>query len=201
MHRNHPVTTCSHIPPQLFTSSCYCFTAKGVGSPIFVPKTTALNKEWYQHTVWQQLLPTIQEQLGDKMPFPAWWKNLPLELITKWTRPQAQWELLVNPQEAGGKTKNTNSDKLQTLIIQEWAAISEDMLQKLTDSMPGRRRVNNANLDYLYKPNVTVNKSVCHLWYECNYTWEWQKDLKTLKQLTKLIKHMQLYFGFISNEL
>ena len=31
----------------------------------------------------------------------------------------------------------TNSDKLQALIMQEWAAISQDVAQKLFDSIPG----------------------------------------------------------------
>ena len=35
------------------------------------------------------------------------------------------------------KQKPTNSDKLQALIMQEWAAISQDVAQKLIDSMPG----------------------------------------------------------------
>ena len=34
------------------------------------------------------------------------------------------------------KQKPTNSDKLQALIMQEWAAISQDVAQKLIDSMP-----------------------------------------------------------------
>ena len=42
---------------------------------------------------------------------------------------------MVNPQEAGDKQKPTNSDKLQALIMQEWAAISQDVAQKLIDSM------------------------------------------------------------------
>jgi hypothetical protein len=36
------------------------------------------------------------------------------------------------------KQKPTHSDKLQALIMQEWAAISQDVAQKLIDSMPGR---------------------------------------------------------------
>ena len=36
------------------------------------------------------------------------------------------------------KQKNTNSDKLQALIMQEWAASSQDVAQKLIDLMPGR---------------------------------------------------------------
>ena len=36
------------------------------------------------------------------------------------------------------KQKPTNSDKLQALIMQEWAAISQDVTQKLIDSMLGQ---------------------------------------------------------------
>ena len=36
------------------------------------------------------------------------------------------------------KQNPTNSDKLQALIMQELAAISQDVAQKLIDSMPGR---------------------------------------------------------------
>uniref|UniRef100_A0A674DL94 Transposase Tc1-like domain-containing protein n=1 Tax=Salmo trutta TaxID=8032 RepID=A0A674DL94_SALTR len=43
-----------------------CFSAKGVGSLTILPKNTAMNKEWYQHILREQLLPTIQEQFGDK---------------------------------------------------------------------------------------------------------------------------------------
>jgi transposase len=35
------------------------------------------------------------------------------------------------------KQNPTNSDKVQACIIQEWASISQDMAQKLIDSMPG----------------------------------------------------------------
>ena len=43
-------------------------------------------------------------------------------------------------QSSGGgwTNKNTHTDKLQALIMQEWAAISQDVAQKLIDSMPGR---------------------------------------------------------------
>uniref|UniRef100_A0A8C7R8T1 Transposase Tc1-like domain-containing protein n=1 Tax=Oncorhynchus mykiss TaxID=8022 RepID=A0A8C7R8T1_ONCMY len=43
-----------------------CFSAKGVGSLTILPKYTAMNKEWYQHILREQLLPTIQEQFGDE---------------------------------------------------------------------------------------------------------------------------------------
>jgi hypothetical protein len=36
------------------------------------------------------------------------------------------------------KQKPTHSDKIQALIMQEWAAISQDVAQKGIDSMPGR---------------------------------------------------------------
>ena len=36
------------------------------------------------------------------------------------------------------KQKPKDSDKLQALIMQEWAAIIKDVAQKLIDSMPGQ---------------------------------------------------------------
>uniref|UniRef100_A0AAQ4RHK3 Transposase Tc1-like domain-containing protein n=1 Tax=Gasterosteus aculeatus aculeatus TaxID=481459 RepID=A0AAQ4RHK3_GASAC len=43
-----------------------CFSAKGVGSLTILPRNTAMNKEWCQNVLREQLLPTIQEQFGDK---------------------------------------------------------------------------------------------------------------------------------------
>lgn len=42
-----------------------CFSSKGVGSLTILAKNTAMNKEWYQNTLQQQLLPTIQQQFGE----------------------------------------------------------------------------------------------------------------------------------------
>uniref|UniRef100_A0A096MHI0 Transposase Tc1-like domain-containing protein n=1 Tax=Poecilia formosa TaxID=48698 RepID=A0A096MHI0_POEFO len=39
-----------------------CFSAKGVGSLSVLPKNTAMNKEWYQNVLREQLLLTFQEQ-------------------------------------------------------------------------------------------------------------------------------------------
>ena len=43
-----------------------CISAKGVGSVVILPKNTAMNKEWYQRILREQLLPTLQEQFGDE---------------------------------------------------------------------------------------------------------------------------------------
>uniref|UniRef100_A0AAZ3QKZ9 SAM domain-containing protein n=1 Tax=Oncorhynchus tshawytscha TaxID=74940 RepID=A0AAZ3QKZ9_ONCTS len=49
--------------------------------------------------------------------------------------------------------------------MQEWAAISQDVAQKLIDSMPGRiaevlkKRVNSANIESLHQLHVIVNKN------------------------------------------
>jgi hypothetical protein len=43
-----------------------CFSAKGVGSLTILPKNTAMNKEWYQHIVREQLITTIQELFGEE---------------------------------------------------------------------------------------------------------------------------------------
>uniref|UniRef100_A0A8C1PF19 Transposase Tc1-like domain-containing protein n=1 Tax=Cyprinus carpio TaxID=7962 RepID=A0A8C1PF19_CYPCA len=44
---------------------CACFSIKGVGTLIIVPKITAMNKEWYQNILQERLPPTIHEQFGD----------------------------------------------------------------------------------------------------------------------------------------
>jgi hypothetical protein len=68
---------------------------------------------------------------------------------------------VVNPQEAVEKQNPTNSYKLQALIMQEWAAVRQDVAQKLIDSMPGRiAEVNTANIDSLHQLHVIVNKSL-----------------------------------------
>ncbi|KAL7856497.1 hypothetical protein SRHO_G00153960, partial [Serrasalmus rhombeus] len=43
-----------------------CFSDKGIGSLAVLPKNTAMNKEWYQNVLREQLLPTVQEQFGDQ---------------------------------------------------------------------------------------------------------------------------------------
>uniref|UniRef100_A0A096LU40 Transposase Tc1-like domain-containing protein n=1 Tax=Poecilia formosa TaxID=48698 RepID=A0A096LU40_POEFO len=43
-----------------------CFSAKGVSSLTVLLKNTAMNKEWYQNVLREQLLPTVQEQFGDE---------------------------------------------------------------------------------------------------------------------------------------
>ena len=115
-----------------------------------------MNKEWYQHILQEQLLPTIQKQFGDEQclfehdgapcrkakviskllgeqnidilcPWPGNSPDLnPIENL---------WSMLKRQVD---KQKPTNVDKLQALIMQEWAAISQDVAQKLIDSMPGR---------------------------------------------------------------
>ena len=54
----------------------------------------------------------------------------------------------------------------ETLIMQEWAAISQDVAQKLIDSMPGwiaevlKKRVTTANIDSLHQLHLIVKKSL-----------------------------------------
>uniref|UniRef100_A0A674DE09 Tc1-like transposase DDE domain-containing protein n=1 Tax=Salmo trutta TaxID=8032 RepID=A0A674DE09_SALTR len=124
--------------------------------PFISPKNTAMNKEWYQHILREQLPPTIQEQFGDEQCLfqhdGAPCHNA--KVITKWLGEQninilGPWpgnSPDLNPIEnlwsilnrRVDKQNPTNSDKLQALIMQEWAAISQDVAQKLIDSMPGR---------------------------------------------------------------
>uniref|UniRef100_A0A674EGJ2 Paired domain-containing protein n=1 Tax=Salmo trutta TaxID=8032 RepID=A0A674EGJ2_SALTR len=133
-----------------------CFSAKGVGSLTILSRNTAMDKEWYQHILREQLLPTIQEQFGDDQCL-FQHDGAPChkaKVITKWLGEQNiailgpwpgnspdlnpienLWSILKRRVD---KQKPTNSDKLQALIMQEWAAISQDVAQKLIDSMPGR---------------------------------------------------------------
>uniref|UniRef100_A0A8C7DEI0 Transposase n=1 Tax=Oncorhynchus kisutch TaxID=8019 RepID=A0A8C7DEI0_ONCKI len=133
-----------------------CFSAKGVGSLTILSKNTAMNKEWYQHILQEQLLPTIQEQFGDDQclfqhdgapchkakVITKWLGEQNINILGPWpgNSPDLNpienlWSILKRRLD---KQKPTNSDKLQALIMQEWAAISQDVAQKLIDSMPGR---------------------------------------------------------------
>uniref|UniRef100_A0A3B3S7W9 Paired domain-containing protein n=1 Tax=Paramormyrops kingsleyae TaxID=1676925 RepID=A0A3B3S7W9_9TELE len=133
-----------------------CFSARGVGSLSILPKNTAINKEWYQNILREQLLPTVQEQFGDgrclfQHPGTPCHKA---KVITKWLGEQNidilgpwpgnspdlnpienLWSILKRQVD---KQKPANSDKFKALIMQEWAAISQDLAQKFIDSMPGR---------------------------------------------------------------
>ena len=133
-----------------------CFSAKGVGALTILPKNTAMNKEWYQHILREQLLSTIQEQFGDEQCIFQHDGALctKAKVITQWlgerninilgpcpgNSPDLNpienlWSILKRRVD---KQNLTNSDKLQALIMQEWAAISQDVAQKLIDSMPGQ---------------------------------------------------------------
>ena len=131
-----------------------CFSVKGVCSLTILPKNTAMNKEWYQHIPREQLLPTIQELFCDeqclfqhdgapyhKAKVITKWEQI-IDILCPWPGHSPElnpienlWSILKRRVD---KQKPTNSDKLQALIMQEWAAISQEVAQKLIDSMPGR---------------------------------------------------------------
>uniref|UniRef100_A0A8C7SD41 Tc1-like transposase DDE domain-containing protein n=1 Tax=Oncorhynchus mykiss TaxID=8022 RepID=A0A8C7SD41_ONCMY len=132
-----------------------CFSAKGVGSLTILPKNTATNKEWYQHILREELLPTIQEQFGDEQclfqhdgapchkakVITKWLGEQNIDILGPWSGNSPDlnpienlWSILKRRVD---KQKPTNSDQLQALIMQEWAAISQDVAQKLIDIMPG----------------------------------------------------------------
>ena len=115
-----------------------------------------MNKEWYQHILREQLLPTMEEQLGDEQclfqhdgapchkanVIPNWLREQNINILGPWpgNSPDLNpienlWSILKRRVE---KQNPTYSDKLQALIMQEWAAISQDVAQKLIDSMPER---------------------------------------------------------------
>ncbi|CAJ0953436.1 unnamed protein product [Ranitomeya imitator] len=133
-----------------------CFSAKGIGSLTVLPKNTAMNKEWYQNVLQEQLLPTVQEQFGtqqrlfqhDGAPchkakvITKWLMEQNIEILGPWpgNSPDLNpienlWSIIKRRVD---KQKPTNSGKIQALIMQEWTAISQDLVQKLIESMPGR---------------------------------------------------------------
>jgi hypothetical protein len=65
-----------------------------------------MNKEWNQHIIREQLLTTVQERFGDEHCL-FQHDGAPCHPRGGWTNKQP-----------------TNPDKLQALIMQEWAAIS-----------------------------------------------------------------------------
>uniref|UniRef100_A0AAZ3RR28 Tc1-like transposase DDE domain-containing protein n=1 Tax=Oncorhynchus tshawytscha TaxID=74940 RepID=A0AAZ3RR28_ONCTS len=124
-----------------------CFSAKGVGPLTILTKNTAMNKEWYQH-IREQLLPTIQEEFGDEQclfqhdgapchkekVITKWLGKQNIDILGPWTENSPDlnpieklWSILKRRVD---KQNPTNSDKLQALIMQEWAAISQDVAQK-----------------------------------------------------------------------
>ena len=102
---------------------------------------------------WEQLLPTVQEQFGDEQclfqqdrtpcHITKWLGEQNINILGPWPRNSPDlkpignlWSILKRRVD---KQNPTNSDKLQALIMQEWAAISQDAAQKFTMlSMPGR---------------------------------------------------------------
>uniref|UniRef100_A0A8C7K991 Tc1-like transposase DDE domain-containing protein n=1 Tax=Oncorhynchus kisutch TaxID=8019 RepID=A0A8C7K991_ONCKI len=77
----------NHVPSSLI---CTKMASQGVGSLTILPKNTAMNKEWYQHILRKQLLPTIQEQFGDEQCL-FQHDGAPChkeKVITKWLREQ-----------------------------------------------------------------------------------------------------------------
>ncbi|CDQ77516.1 unnamed protein product [Oncorhynchus mykiss] len=150
-----------------------CFSTKGVGSLTILHTNTAMNNEWYQHILREQLLPTIQEQFGDEQCL-FQHDGAPCHKATKWLGEQNTdpwpgnspdlnpiknvWSILKRRVD---KQKPTNSDILQALLMQEWAAFSQDVAQKFIDSMPDCRGLekegaDTANIDSLHQLHVIV---------------------------------------------
>jgi hypothetical protein len=53
-----------------------CFSAKGVDSLTILPKNTAMNKEWYQHILREQLLPPSWNSLVMNNAFSSMMEHL-----------------------------------------------------------------------------------------------------------------------------
>ena len=114
-----------------------------------------MNKEWQQHILREQLLTTIQEQFGDEQclfqhdgapchkakVITKWLGEQNIDILGPWPGNYPDFNpietLWIIRKRRVDQQKPTNSDKLQAWIMQEWAAISQDVAQKLIDSMPG----------------------------------------------------------------
>ncbi|XP_073719128.1 uncharacterized protein [Misgurnus anguillicaudatus] len=133
-----------------------CFSSKRVGPLTILPKNTAMNKKWYQNTLQQQLLPTIQQQFGEEQcifqhdgapchkakVITKWLWDQNVEILGPWSGNSPDlnpienlWSILKRRVD---KQKPTNSDKLQEVIMKEWVAICQDLAQKLIKSTPSR---------------------------------------------------------------
>ena len=191
-----------------------CFSAKGVGSLTILPKNTVMNKEWYQHILWEQLLPTIQEQFGDEQCI-FQHDGAPChkaKVITKWRRtkhryfgsmarklprPQSHWELVFNPQEEVGQTKPHKFWQTPSIDYARMGCHQNQLpcgpevnwQHASADCRGLEKEGSTLQILNLHQLHVIVNKSLWHLWNACNYTSVshsniWQKYLKTLKQQT-----------------
>ena len=115
-----------------------------------------MNKEWYQNTLQQQLLPTIQQQFGEEQcifqqdgapchkakVITKWFGDHYIDILGPWpgNSPDLNpienlWSILKRRVD---KLQPTNSDKLQEVIMKEWVAISQELAQKLIESMASR---------------------------------------------------------------
>ena len=120
------------------------FSSKGVGSQ---PQNTGMNKEWYQNVLQEQVLPTIQEQFGDNPCIfqhdgaPCHKANVIMKrlvdyyigILDPWPGNSPDLNPIKNLRsilkKLVDKQKPTNCD--QSLIRQEWIAISQNLAQKL----------------------------------------------------------------------
>lgn len=178
----------SFKPPDTIHACC-CFSAKGVGS---LPKNTAMNKEWNQNILRVKHLPKIQQQFGDQQ-FLFQHGRAPCHKAKSVT-PQTLthidnlWSII---KRQVNKQKLTNFDKIQTLIMKQSAAISQDVAG--VDWQHPR-----VNFRCLEKGRSTLQiltlciilyENLCQLLNAFNYTLVyhyniWRKELKTLKQQT-----------------
>ena len=128
-------------------------------------------------------------------------------MARKLPRPKSHWELVVNPQEAGGQTKHhkfwqtPSIDYARMGCHQSGCGPEFNWEHARVDCWGLEKEESTLQIDSLHQLHVIV-KSLWHLWNACNYTSVfhsniWQKYLKTLKQQTlwKLIFVILKTFG------
>ena len=126
----------------------------------FCLRTEAMNKEWYQHILREQLLPTIQEQFGDEQCL-FQHDGVPChkpKVITKWLGEQ-NIDFFVSMARADCRGYEKEGSTLQILTLHQLHVIVNKSLWHLWNAC-----------NYLYTSVFHSNT--------------WQKYLKTLRQQT-----------------
>uniref|UniRef100_A0A9J8A6Z0 Tc1-like transposase DDE domain-containing protein n=1 Tax=Cyprinus carpio carpio TaxID=630221 RepID=A0A9J8A6Z0_CYPCA len=131
-----------------------CFSSKGVGSLTILPENTAMNKEWYQNSLQQQFLPTIQQQFDEDFVFqhdlaPAhsakttgkWFTDHGITVLN-WPANSPDLNPIENLWDIVKRklrdARPNTLDELKAAIEASWASITPQQCHRLIASMPRR---------------------------------------------------------------